>query len=185
MSASRDVQRAMAGDHDAFSALVAGTVDQCYALARMILRDADRAEDAVQETLVKAWRELPRLRDPDRFDAWLRRLLVNACIDEGRRVRQATRLRAAVHPVGSEVSPDVDVAERELVDRALRRIPVEQRTALVLHHYLDLSHAEMAQVLGLPLGTVKSRLRYATNAVRGVLAADERLETGGRRVASR
>ena len=81
----------MAGDHDAFAALAGAAADRLYGLARMILRDPDRAEDATQEALVKAWRELPRLRDPDRFEAWLRRLLVNACYDEARRAGRGPR----------------------------------------------------------------------------------------------
>jgi RNA polymerase sigma factor (sigma-70 family) len=172
-SRRRDVELAMRGDHDAFAALAAANVDRLYAIARLIVRDADRAEDATQETLVKAWRELPRLRDPDRFDAWLRRLLVNACHDEGRRVRQVADVRI-LPPPATVPGPERGVADRELVDRGLRRIPVEQRAVLVLHHYLELSHAEIATVLAIPVGTVKSRLRYATRAMRAALEADDR-----------
>jgi RNA polymerase sigma-70 factor (ECF subfamily) len=172
-SRRRDVELAMRGDHDAFAALAAGSVDALHTLARLIVRDADRAEDVTQEALVKAWRELPKLRDPDRFDAWLRRLLVNACHDEGRRVRRATELRV-IEPHGWAAGSDAGLADRELVDRGLRRIPVEQRVVLVLHHYLELSHGEIAETLSLPLGTVKSRLRYASRAMRAALEADDR-----------
>ncbi len=168
----------MHGDHDAFAALATGVVDQCYALARMILRDVDRAEDAVQETLVKVWRELPRLRDPDRFDAWLRRLLVNACMDQGRTVRRTESVKLIPLTLSAGSSLESAVADRELVDRGLRRIPVDQRVVLVLHHYVGLSHAEIAESLGLPLGTVKSRIRYAMEAMRATLEADERGTSG-------
>ena len=73
------VERARKGDHDAFAVLAGATIGRLDAAARLILRDPDRAEDAVQETLVRCWRDLPTLRDPDRFDAWLHRLFLNAC----------------------------------------------------------------------------------------------------------
>src|SRR3972149_11299934 len=82
------VEHARRGDHDAFEALASVAFDGLYALAHRILRDTDRTDDAVQECLIRAWRELPHLRDPDRFDAWLRSLLVNACYDESRRSRR-------------------------------------------------------------------------------------------------
>ena len=169
-----DVTRAMAGDHDAFAALANANVDQMYALARAILRDVDRAEDATQEALVRAWRELPHLRDPSRFRAWLRRLLVNACYDEGRRVRRRGEVvllsdhdRAAVDETGN-------VIDRDRLDRAFRRLPLEQRVVTVLNHIEGLTHEEIAQTLGLPLGTVKSRARYALSGLRSALEADER-----------
>jgi len=173
MAGVREVELAMRGDHDAFAALAAASADRLFALARMILRDTDRAEDATQETLVKAWRELPRLRDPERFDAWLRRLLVNACYDEARQARR----RAVVRAIPAQESfedPGTSFADRDRVDRGLRRIPVEQRAVLVLHHHLGLSHAEIAETLGIPLGTVKSRLRYALEAMRAAVEADDR-----------
>ena len=174
MPGRREVELAMHGDHDAFASLAAASGDRLFSLARMILRDGDRAEDATQEALVKAWRELPRLRDPDRFDAWLRRLLVNACYDEARRVTRRAEVRSlpVAHPLGDE--PSHAVANRDRVDRGLRRIPIEQRAVLVLHHHLGLTHVEIAATLGLPLGTVKSRLRYAVEAMRAAIEADDR-----------
>jgi RNA polymerase sigma-70 factor (ECF subfamily) len=170
-----EVQLAMHGDHDAFAALVSGATNRLYALACLILRDADRAEDATQDALVRAWRELPSLRDADRFDAWLRRLVVNACYDEARRVRR--RAEVSLISVGerSVVDSASAMAETDRVERAFRRLPLDQRTVLVLQHYLDLSHVEIAETLGIPLGTVKSRLRYGVAAMRAELDADDRV----------
>jgi RNA polymerase sigma-70 factor (ECF subfamily) len=170
-----DVTRAMAGDHDAFAALANANVDRMYALARAILRDADRAEDATQEALVRAWRQLPHLRDPARFRAWLRRLLVNACYDEGRRVRsraEVVLLRDHDRAVADESG---NVIDRDRLDRAFHRLPLEQRVVTVLNHVEGLSHEEIAATLGLPLGTVKSRARYALAGLRSALEADERV----------
>jgi len=174
MAGRREVELAMRGDHDAFAALAGASADRLFALARMILRDAERAEDATQEALVKAWRDLPRLRDPDRFDAWMRRLVVNSCYDEARRTsrRAEVRMIPTAEPVGDDPGPSF--ADRDRVDRGLRRIPVEQRAVLVLHHHHGLTHVEIAETLDIPLGTVKSRLRYATEAMRAAIEADER-----------
>jgi RNA polymerase sigma-70 factor (ECF subfamily) len=170
-----EVQLAMHGDHDAFAALVSGATNRLYALACLILRDSDRAQDATQDAFVRAWRDLPRLRDADRFDAWLRRLVVNACYDEARRVRR--RAEVSLISVGerSVVDSASMLAETDRVERAFRRLPIDQRTVLVLQHYLDLSHVEIAETLGIPLGTVKSRLRYGVAAMRAELDADDRV----------
>jgi RNA polymerase sigma-70 factor (ECF subfamily) len=169
-----DVLRAMAGDHDAFAALANANVDRMYALARLIVRDADRAEDATQEALVRAWRELPRLRDPAKFEAWLRRLVVNACYDEGRRIRSRSEvvLLADHHPSIADESSGV--IDRDRLDRAFRRLPLEQRVVTVLSHVEGLTHEEIAETLGIPLGTVKSRVRYALAGLRSALEADDR-----------
>lgn len=174
MAGRREVELAMRGDHDAFAALAGAAADRLYALARMILRDADRAEDATQEALVKAWRELPRLRDPDRFEPWLRRLLVNACYDEVRRGGRRAEVRLIPLAEPSAGDPGPSIVDRDRVDRGLRRIPVEQRAVLVLHHHLGLTHVEIAETLGIPLGTVKSRLRYALDGIRAAIEADDR-----------
>ena len=169
-----EVQLAMHGDHDAFAALVSGATNRLYALACLILRDSDRAEDATQDALVRAWRELPRLRDADPFDAWLRRLVVNACYDEARRVRRRAEVSLVSMRDRSVVDSASAMAETDRVERAFRRLPLDQRTVLALQHYLDLSHVEIAETLGIPLGTVKSRLRYGVAAMRAELDADDR-----------
>ena len=168
------VEAAQRGDHDAFEALAIGAADRLFAIARLILRDISAAEDAVQEALVHAWRDLPRLRDPDRFDAWLRRLLVNACADQGRRRR---RWSAEIQIVRVEPAADDAIgtlADRDQLERGFRRLKPEQRAAVVMHFYLGLTIAEIADTLGVPLGTAKSRLHYATETLRAALEADAR-----------
>jgi RNA polymerase sigma factor (sigma-70 family) len=169
-----DVTRAMAGDHDAFAALTNANADRMYSVARAILRDVDRAEDATQDALVRAWRELPRLRDPSRFRPWLLRLLVNACYDEGRRIRSRSEvvLLQLHDPAVSDASDGV--IDRDRLARAFRRLPLEQRVVTVLNHVEGLTHEEIAVILGLPVGTVKSRARYALAGLRSALEADER-----------
>jgi RNA polymerase sigma factor (sigma-70 family) len=169
------VEQAKRGDHDAFEALASVAFDGLYALAHRILRDADRSDDAVQECLIRAWRELPRLIDPDRFDAWLRRLLVNACYDESRRTRRRS-VEIRVLPVERAGGRDAtaDLADRDELERGFRRLSVEQRAVLVMTHYLGMRAGEIAETLGIPVGTVQSRLLYAMGAMRAVLEADAR-----------
>jgi RNA polymerase sigma-70 factor (ECF subfamily) len=135
----------MHGDRDAFAALVSRATNQAYALACLMLRDSDRAQDATQDAFVRAWRDLPSLRDADRFDAWLRRLVVNACYDEARRVHRRAEVSLAFMPERSIVDSASATAETDRVERAFRRLPLDQRTVLVLQHYLDLSHDEIAE----------------------------------------
>jgi RNA polymerase sigma-70 factor (ECF subfamily) len=169
------VRRAQRGEVEAFEVLATAAYDRLYAVARRILRDGDRAEDAVQECLVRAWRGLRGLRDPDRFEAWLHRLLVNACYEESRRGRSRT-LEVHVLPLDRPAGSDIaaDLADRDQLERGFRRLPVEQRAVLVLHHYLGLQTSEIAATLGIPEGTARSRLHYATLAMRAVLEADAR-----------
>ena len=172
------VSRARAGDRDAFDVLAAGVVDRLYTIARLVLRDVDLAEDAVQETLVRCWRDLPTLRDESRFDAWLRRLLMNAIHDEFRR---AGRQRAALGVLRLErtsADSSEDVATREQLARGFERLTVDHRAVLVLRHYLGLSLDETATTLGIPAGTAKSRLHYAIEAMRVALEADARSPIG-------
>lgn len=176
-SMQRDlVEQAKRGDHDAFETLTAAAFDRLYAVARRILRDPDRSQDAVQECLVRAWRDLRGLRDPDRFDQWLYRLLVNACRDELRRSR---RRLIEVHVLPLERALDRDatteLADRDELERGFRHLPVELRAVLVLRHYLGMRAAEIAETLGIPVGTVHSRLHYATIAMRAALEAEARM----------
>jgi RNA polymerase sigma-70 factor (ECF subfamily) len=169
------IHRAARGDTQAFTDLVASRAGRLDGAARLILRDPERAKDAVQEALVRAWRDLPSLRDPDRFDAWLHRLLVRACMDEGRRFGRR-RLDVELSPIHVIAMPDASgaVSDRDLLDRAFRRLPADQRTAVVLIHYLDLSLAETAVALGVPIGTARSRLYRGLTALRATLDAAER-----------
>ena len=176
------VERARSGDEEAFASLARAAGDRLLAIAYRILRDLGLAEDAVQQTLVLAWRELPSLRDIERFDAWLHRLLVNACYREARKGRRwAANVR--VLPVDGPEGADefVAIEQRDQLDRGFRRLPAEQRAIFVFHHYLGLTLPEIADQLGVPLGTVKSRLHYATNTLRAALEADLRTSTDSSR----
>lgn len=166
------VERARSGDHDAFEVLAAGIVDHLYGVARLVLRDVDRAEDAAQEALVRCWRDLPSLREVDRFDAWLGRILMHAINDEFRR---GSRFRATIKVLKLEPStPDAAAAtaDREQIERGFTRLSIEHRSVVVLRLHLGLSIEETATTLGIPVGTAKSRLHYATEALRRALEAD-------------
>ncbi len=169
------VGEAQDGSGEAFGALVAGSIDRCYAVAYRILRDVELAHDAVQGALVSAWTDLPGLRDPEQFEAWLTRLVVNACYSEARRERRWESKLTLVPPAGDE-APDmaVSIANRDELDRAFRRLPVDQRAVVVLHHYAGLTSAEIAATLGVPAGTVRSRLHLATRQLRAAIEADAR-----------
>ena len=170
------VERAMAGDHEAYSELARLSIDRLYAIARLILRDSQRAEDATQEALVAAWRDLSSLRDPDRFEAWLRQLLVRACYREARRDQARTRREAKVASLGGiDPDPALGLILRDQLERGFARLDPEQRALVVVHFYLDLPLPEAAQLLGMPLGTAKSRLHRAIARMRAGLDADARL----------
>ena len=169
------VEQAQRGDREAFAILARTHGDRLMAIAHRILRDVGRAEDAVQQTLVIAWRELPGLRDPDRFDAWLQRLLVNASYAEARRWRTWSA-NVRLLPVEGPVGPDEALAldDRDRLERGFRRLPPEQRAILVFTHYLGLTPTEIAERLGIPAGTARSRLHFAHRAMRAAIEADER-----------
>lgn len=170
------VIRAREGDRDAFSELAARSLGRLTAVARMILRDEYAAQDAVQEAFIAAWRDLPGLRDPDRFDAWMRRLLVRACFKGVRRSRRINAIEIALTPAHE---PAIAGGERAIdlndqLERGLARISPGLRAAVVLVYYLDLPLADAAHAMGVPVGTAKSRLNRATHALRAELDADER-----------
>jgi RNA polymerase sigma-70 factor (ECF subfamily) len=167
------VERAAQGDQEAFAFLATGHVDRCYALAYRILRDPDRAQDATQQALLNAWRDLATLRDPEKFDAWLHRIVVQACYLESRGDRRWTarvRLLSVVPPN----SPDIakSVVDRDALDHAFRLLTPEQRAVVVLHHHLGYPLTEIAATLGIPEGTARSRLHYAVRQLRATLDAD-------------
>ncbi len=171
------VERARVGDQIAFERLVAARIGRLHATARLILRQSDSAEDAVQEALVRAWRDLPSLRDAERFDAWLHRLLVHACAEEGRRrARWRLELRVLeIEPASDDWTLD-HVAETDEVERAFRHLSEPHRVVLALQHVLGLTPAEAAGAIDVPLGTVKSRTHFALRALHAALKAEERLE---------
>src|SRR3954469_4626218 len=172
------VERARGGDHDAFAALAAAAISRLDGAARLILRDPEQAKDAVQETLVRAWRDLRGLRDPDRFDAWLHRLLVNSCLNEAKRLRRH-RLDVELGPLDQPSAADgaMAIADRDELDRGFRRLAPDARALVVLHHYLDLPLPDVAAILGIPLGTAKSRLHRALQLMRASIEADARLDS--------
>ena len=169
------MERAQRGDRAAFGLLAAEIATRFLAVSRRILRDIDLAEDATQQALVAIWRDLPQLRDPARFDAWSYRLLVRACYAEGRRTRAWSpnlRILAADEP--SESGGIDAIVHRDQLETAIRRLSVDHRAVLVLRHYADLPLEQVAQVLGIPPGTVNSRLHHAMRAMRAALEADAR-----------
>ena len=170
------VERAMAGDRDAFTELQRGSIDKLYAIARLILRDSDRAQDATQEAYIAAWRRLSGLRDSDKFEPWIRRLLVNACYEEARKEKRRARAEGRVRPIDTDtVDPAIVSADRDELARAFETLAPEQRALIVLHYHLGLPMHETALILGLPIGTVKSRLNRTKQQMRATLEADARL----------
>jgi RNA polymerase sigma-70 factor, ECF subfamily len=168
------VERAKRGDHDAFAELAGAVVARLDAAARLILRDPELARDAVQDGFIRAWRTLPALRDPDRFDAWLRQLVVHSCIDILRRRRhRATEVELT--PIDGPAVVDIAsaIADRDLVDEALSHLDPEWRAIVVMHYFLGMPLPDVAGTLGIPLGTAKSRLHRSLIAMRGAIEADE------------
>jgi RNA polymerase sigma-70 factor (ECF subfamily) len=172
------VQRARRGDREAFSVLAGAAVDRLYDVARLILRDADLAQDATQEALVRAWRDLPSLREVERFDAWLYRVTVRACSDIRKAKRRWGAELTVVPREPSELDRSAELADRDEIERGLRRLSDTQRTILVLTFYLGFSQSDVADALDIPVGTAKSRLHYAIEALRAALAADARSSPG-------
>ncbi|HEY7463306.1 MAG TPA: sigma-70 family RNA polymerase sigma factor [Candidatus Limnocylindria bacterium] len=180
------VERAMDGDREAFSDLTRQSISRLYAIAYLILRDTDAAWDATQEAFVAAWRDLSALRDPDRFDAWLHRVLVRACRRHARRERR--RRLVETHELQLERFVGADdiprVMHRDQLERGFRRLGTDERAIVVLHHLEGFRLAEIGDILGLPTGTVKSRLHRSLRTMRAALEADARVITvSGERIA--
>ena len=167
------VERAQRGDHDAFAELARVFVARLDGAARLILRDHELARDAVQEGFIRAWRNLPTLRDPDRFEPWLRSLVFRSCIDVLRR-RGRRPIEVELSPVDEPTVADFAsvVADRELLDTALRRLQPEQRAVMVLHYYLGMPLPDVAAALGSPIGTAKSRHHRSLAAMRAAIDTD-------------
>jgi RNA polymerase sigma-70 factor, ECF subfamily len=169
------VVRAQRGDKGAYGLIAGAIADRFLAVARRILRDRDLAQDATQQALLAIWQDLPRLRDPDRFEAWSYRLLVHACSAEGRKERRwAPNLR--VLPIDSQAaSSELDsVVDRDQLERGFRRLSIDHRAVVVLYHYLDKPLDEIARILDIPVGTAHSRLHHAMRGMRAALDADAR-----------
>jgi RNA polymerase sigma factor (sigma-70 family) len=167
------VVRARSGDHEAFAAIVTTIARRFHGVAYAILRDATLAEDAAQRAMVAVWRDLPRLRDPGRFDAWAYRILVNACYREGRQARWRGVEVALSEPPATATAGELrGVLDRDQIGRGFRKLSVQHRATLVTHYYLDLPSDQAAEMLGIPIGTYKSRLHRANEAMRAALDAD-------------
>jgi RNA polymerase sigma-70 factor, ECF subfamily len=170
----RLVERAKRGDRDAFAVLVTASAGRLLGVSRLILGDAELAHDAAQEALVRAWRDLPGLRDADRFDGWLHRLTVNACLDLARRRRRRpVEIDLADLDAPSQVDHAADLATRDVLDRGLRRLNPEWRAVIVLHYYVGLPLPEVAAILRIPLGTAKSRLNRSLTLLRAVVVGPD------------
>jgi RNA polymerase sigma-70 factor, ECF subfamily len=169
------VVAAQAGDSGAFEILARRHLDRLYGAARLMLRDVDLAEDAVQRALVRAWRDLPSLREPHRFEGWLQKVLVRACYDEARQKRRWLGNVRILEPVTDRTDGDEQaIAERDEIGRALGVLSPEHRMVLVLHFYLDLEPIEIATRMNVPAGTARSRLHYALAALRATMDAQDR-----------
>lgn len=169
------VVRAQHGDHDAFTEIATALHSRLYRVALNLLSDVHLAEDATQHCVIEMWRNLPRLREPTKLESWAHRIVVNACRREGRnRTRwiQAIATTPEADPAASQGF--ASVAHRDQLERGFRRLPTEQREVVVLHHYAALPLREVADVLGIPIGTASSRLSRAMSALRAALEADER-----------
>jgi len=171
------VERAQRGDHDAFAVLARESIARLEAVATLILRDRELARDAVQEAYIRAWRDLPGLRDPNRFDAWLHRLTTNACLDSARH-RQRRVIEVELTPLHAPSITDATgaVSDRDELERGFRRLAVEHRVVLVLHYFVGMSVPTVAQTLDIPLGTAQSRLGRALAALRSALADEPRMD---------
>jgi RNA polymerase sigma factor (sigma-70 family) len=173
------IAKAREGDREAFGTLAAAAVDRLFTVAVRILHDHQDAEDAVQSALVDAWRDIRTLRDDTRFDAWLYRLLVRACYEHAGRRRRfaASVVSLRLEPVtGDEVAR---VADRDQIERAFKRLPIDHRAVVVLHHYMSMPLTDTAAALGIPVGTARSRLHYALKTLRAAIEADSRVVAPG------
>jgi RNA polymerase sigma-70 factor, ECF subfamily len=174
------VEAARRGDREAYADLIRPRGDRLFALAQRILRDVDRTEDAVQEALVIAWRDLPGLRDADRFDAWLHRLVVRSCVREAVRLRRVvTNLRVLPLDLPAPSDDFLSFADRDQLERGFRRLDPQQRAILALRHFAGYEPTEIAEILGIPAGTARSRLHHAHRAMRAALEADARVPAIG------
>ena len=176
------IEAAQNRDREAYAELIQSRLSRLFVLAQRILRDVDRAEDALQDALIIAWRDLPDLRDPDRFDAWLHRLVVRSCLTEAKRERQrVTHLRVLPMDVPTAIDDFLTVVDRDQLERGFRRLPPDQRVLLVLRHLEGRDLTDIAEILGIPVGTAGSRLHHAHRAMRAALDADARgIVIGGR-----
>jgi len=168
------VERAQRGDRQAFTLLAFALSERLYGVAHRFLRDPDAAGDALQEALVRIWRDLPGLREPDRVEGWAYRLLTRACQDELRKRRRQPPSLPLLTDDGAVDHSITSVADRDQIERGFRNLSGGQRAVVILHYYRDLTLPEIAEALAVPIGTVRSRLHYARRSIRAALEADAR-----------
>jgi RNA polymerase sigma-70 factor (ECF subfamily) len=174
------VTRAQRGDQAAFAEIASATYGRSHTIAYGILRDRELAQDAVQQAMLNAWRNLPKLRDPARFEAWAYRLTVNACYAEARRSKSWLPNASADGPTDPTAADAIEpIADRELLERGFRRLSVDQRAVLVLRHLVGLPLEEVARTLDIPPGTARSRLYRALQTMRSSIDADTRPPPSG------
>ena len=171
------VELAQRGDREAFTRLAFELSDRLFAVAHRILRDFDAAGDALQVTLLRIWQDMPSLKDPNLIEAWAYRLLVRACYDQLRTQRRQAPTLHLLAADGAAEDPAISIADREQLEQAFQRLPSEQRAAIVLQYYRDLTLPEIAEILQVPVGTVRSRIHYAKRALRAAIEADARPTT--------
>lgn len=170
------VIRAQNGERAAFTELAVAVGNRLHAVAYRMLRDASLAEDATQQTLLTAWQQLPKLREPDRFEGWCYRLLVNVCNREWRQRKRALGDLRSPLPAPEPRAPDQfgSVLDRELLERGFARLSMDQRIVVILRYYRDMTVPEIASALGIREGTAKSRLYHAMRGLRAAIDADTR-----------
>jgi len=169
------VVRAQGGDRDAFERIMNLSFDRSHAVATRLLRDSQLAEDAVQQAMINVWRDLPRLRDVSRYDAWSYKVLVRACYAEYKRAPKWLPGIDTDSPREPRAGDEYGaVLDRDQLERGFRRLSMDHRVVIVLHHYLDLPLDQVGAVLDIPVGTVKSRLHRALGEMRSALEADTR-----------
>jgi len=174
------VERAQQGDRGAYEELAQGVTRQLFLVAARIVRDPDLAQDAVQQTLVAIWRDLPSLRDPDRFEAWTYRTVVQFCRAASRRERRlGVKIVDLSESLAAASGGIDDIERRDQIERAFIRLSHDHRTVVVLHHYVGLSLGEIADILDVPYGTVGSRLHHAMRAMRATIEAGDRTTVAG------
>jgi RNA polymerase sigma-70 factor, ECF subfamily len=166
------VRHAQQGSEEAFGAIVNESIDRLFAISTLIARDRSLAEDAVQDALLRAWRDLPTLRDPDRLSAWLARLTVNATYDILRRRRRIRELKPLHETIATGTDEAAATVDRVVLWAAYGRLPVDQRAVVVLHYYVGLTLDEVANTLGIPAGTARSRLHGGLAAMRRSLGVN-------------
>lgn len=171
------VQRAQRGDREAYELLARSVAQRLYPLAYRMVRDRDLADDALQRTLVSIWKELPKLREPERFEAWSYRILIRFCGDELKQRRAVAASVTDLHLAGHAADAASVLADRDQLERAFGRLSADQRAVVVLTYYSGMRGPEVADALGIPAGTVASRLHHALRALRAAVEADNRAQT--------